>query len=61
VARRSDIDPLALLPFARHLRSLIERHIDAGLSKFVIRPAASVRSWKDEVQWLARAIPDLQT
>jgi probable F420-dependent oxidoreductase len=60
--RRTDIDPLELLPVGEQdLRSLIERHIDAGLSKFVIRPAASVASWEEEVQWLAGAILDLQT
>jgi probable F420-dependent oxidoreductase len=61
-ARRADIDPLALLPVGeQELRSLIEHHIDAGLSKFVIRPAAGVGSWEDEVGWLAAAILDLQT
>jgi probable F420-dependent oxidoreductase len=61
-ARRADIDPLALLPVGeQELRSLIAHHIDAGLSKFVIRPAAGVGSWEDEVGWLAAAILDLQT
>jgi probable F420-dependent oxidoreductase len=61
-ARRPDIDPLALLPVGeRELRSLIEGYVAAGLSKFVIRPAASVGSWADEVEWLARVILDLQT
>jgi hypothetical protein len=60
--RRADIDPLELLPVGeRALRSLIERHIDAGLSKFVIRPAAGVGSGAEEVWWLAGAILDLQT
>jgi probable F420-dependent oxidoreductase len=61
-ARREDIDPLALLPVgAEALRSLIARYVDAGLSKFVVRPAASVARWEDEVEWLAGAILDLQT
>jgi probable F420-dependent oxidoreductase len=61
-ARRSDIDPLAILPVgAPGLRSLIEGYIDAGLSKFVIRPAASVASWPEESEWLGGAILDLQT
>jgi probable F420-dependent oxidoreductase len=60
--RRADIDPLELLPVGEwDLRLLIERHIDAGLSKFVIRPAACVGSWAEEVRWLAGAILDLQT
>jgi probable F420-dependent oxidoreductase len=61
-ARREDIDPLALLPVgADALRSLISRHIDSGLSKFVVRPATSVASWEEEVEWLADAVLDLQT
>jgi probable F420-dependent oxidoreductase len=61
-ARRADIDPLALLPVgAKALRSLIVRYLDVGLSKFVVRPAAGVASWEDEVEWLAAAILDLQT
>jgi probable F420-dependent oxidoreductase len=61
-ARRADVDPLALLPVgAPALRDLILRHIDAGLSKFVVRPAEVVTSWPDEVDWLADTILDLQT
>jgi probable F420-dependent oxidoreductase len=61
-ARRPDIDPLLLMPVgARALRELIVRHVDAGLSKFVVRPAGVVASWPDEVDWLADAILDLQT
>jgi probable F420-dependent oxidoreductase len=62
LARRPDIDPLALVPVgAQALRELILRHIDAGLSKFVVRPAAAVTSWQDEVGRLAGAILDLQS
>src|SRR3984957_16005708 len=62
LARRPDIDPLALVPVgSQALRELILRHIDAGLSKFVVRPAAAVTSWRDEVDWLTGAILDLQT
>jgi probable F420-dependent oxidoreductase len=61
-ARRPDIDPLALLPVgSQALRELILRHIDAGLSKFVVRPAAVAGSWRDEIDWLAGAILHLQT
>ena len=61
-ARRADIDPLELVPSgAAALRTLIERHIDAGLSKFVVRPAVAVASWEDEVGWLAATILDLQS
>jgi len=62
LTRRPDIDPLALVPVgSQALRELILRHIDAGLSKFVVRPAAAVTSWRDEVDWLTGAILDLQT
>ncbi|UGS36682.1 LLM class flavin-dependent oxidoreductase [Capillimicrobium parvum] len=59
---RDDLDPRELLPVgAQELRSSIERHIDAGLSKFVLRPTDAVASWDEEVAWLAAAILDLQT
>jgi probable F420-dependent oxidoreductase len=61
-ARRGDIDPLALVPVGRTgLRSFIRDCVEAGLSKFVVRPASSVESWEDEADWLADAILDLQT
>ncbi len=61
-ARRPDIDPLTLMPVgAPALRELVVRHIDAGLSKFVVRPAGPMGSWQDEIDWLAGAILDLQS
>ncbi|MGA2756332.1 MAG: LLM class flavin-dependent oxidoreductase [Solirubrobacteraceae bacterium] len=60
--RRADIDPLELLPIgAQALNSLVARYLDSGLSKFVLRPAAAVTAWDDEVEWLGAAILDLQT
>jgi hypothetical protein len=35
--------------------------VDAGLSKFVVRPLAPIASWADEAHWLGDAILDLQT
>jgi probable F420-dependent oxidoreductase len=63
VARRPDADPRQLLPVGRDgLRALVQGYIDAGLSKFVVRPTArSEDSWESEAQWLAEAILDLQT
>lgn len=43
------------------LRHLIGELIDAGMSKFVVRRAAPVESWPDELDWLADAILDLQS
>jgi probable F420-dependent oxidoreductase len=60
--RRADIDPLELLPVgAAALRALIDQYVDAGLSKFVVRPAAPVAAWEDEASWLSDAILDLQS
>jgi probable F420-dependent oxidoreductase len=61
-ARRPDIDPLLLMPVgAGALRDLVRRHIDAGLSKFVLRPTTAPGAWSDEIKWLADAVLDLQT
>jgi probable F420-dependent oxidoreductase len=61
-ARRPDVDPLAFVPVGRiGLREFIELYLDAGLSKFVLRPLAPVGSWAEETAWLGDAILDLQT
>ena len=61
-ARRPDLDALEFVPVGRAgLRGFIERYVEAGLSKFVVRPLAPVDSWADEATWLADAILDLQT
>jgi probable F420-dependent oxidoreductase len=61
-ARRPDVDPLAFVPVGRTaLRESIEAYIDAGLSKFVVRPLAPVAGWAEQAAWLAEAIRDLQT
>ena len=60
-ARRPDIDPLAFVSVGRAgLRGFIEGYVDAGLSKFVVRPLAPVTSWAEEAAWLADAILNLQ-
>ena len=60
--RRGDVDPHALLPVGREaLREMVGGYLEAGLSKFVVRPAVPVASWDEELDWLARAILDLQT
>jgi probable F420-dependent oxidoreductase len=61
-ARRRDIDPRELVPAgAAELRLFLRGCIDAGLSKFVVRPAEAVASWAQEAAWLSEAILDLQT
>jgi len=61
-ARRDDVDPLELLPVGREqLRASVERYLEAGLSKFVLRPVVPVQDWRDETAWLADAVLALQT
>ena len=61
-ARRPDVDPLSFVPVGRTgLRDFIGSYVEAGLSKFVVRPLAPVASWAEEAAWLADAILDLQT
>lgn len=61
-ARRPDVDPLAFVPIGRSgLRDFIEAYVEAGLSKFVVRPLAPVESWGEEAAWLADAILGMQT
>jgi probable F420-dependent oxidoreductase len=63
LARRSgETDPRELLPVGRAaLREMLAGYLDAGLSKFVVRPSSPVTSWTEEFGWLAEAILDLQT
>jgi probable F420-dependent oxidoreductase len=59
---REDVDPRTFVPVgADGLRALISRHLDAGLSKFVLRPLTPVSSWEDEAVWLAGAVIDMQS
>jgi probable F420-dependent oxidoreductase len=61
-ARRADADPRELVPAgAAGLRAFLAGCVDAGLSKFVVRPAEPVASWAEEAAWLGDAILDLQT
>jgi probable F420-dependent oxidoreductase len=60
--RRPDIDPRTIVPVgAEGLRRAIHDYVEAGLSKFVIRPGGTVDSWAEESRWLADTILDLQT
>jgi probable F420-dependent oxidoreductase len=61
-ARRPDTDPLTIVAVGRDgLRRAIHDYVEAGLSKFVVRPGGAVDSWDEESEWLADAILDLQT
>ena len=43
------------------LRQLIERFLDVGFSKFVVRPVAPPSSWRAELEALSAAVGNLQT
>jgi probable F420-dependent oxidoreductase len=44
--RRPDVDPVQLVPHGwGEARELVRRYVDAGLTKFVVRPAAPVPGW----------------
>ena len=43
------------------LRERIERFIDVGFSKFVVRPIVTPKSWRMELEALAAAVGDLQS
>jgi probable F420-dependent oxidoreductase len=55
-------DPKLLVPVGlESLRGLLERFINVGFSKFVVRPTAPPVSWDAELADLASAVLDLQT
>ncbi|MGP0110126.1 MAG: LLM class flavin-dependent oxidoreductase [Acidimicrobiales bacterium] len=61
-AARKGVDPEQLVPVGLdRLRSLIERFLEVGFSKFVVRPLESPGSWRAELEALASAVLDLQT
>jgi probable F420-dependent oxidoreductase len=60
--RRPDADPAALVADGwAGARSLISAHVDAGLSKFVIRPATPPASFAEFVDGFVRELMPLQT
>jgi probable F420-dependent oxidoreductase len=58
-ARRPDLDPSDLMPVgADGIRRFIDSLMDAGLSKFVLRPSTSADA---DLDWLADVVLPLQT
>jgi probable F420-dependent oxidoreductase len=58
--RRTDADLIALVPNGTSaLRALIERYIEVGFSKFVVRPLVNPSSWRAELEDLAEGLLDL--
>lgn len=61
-ARARGHDPRKLVPVGRvELREHVERFIDRGFSKFVVRPLAPPHSWRAELEDIAAAVGELQT
>ncbi|MGH9206378.1 MAG: LLM class flavin-dependent oxidoreductase [Acidimicrobiales bacterium] len=55
-------DPSEVVPVGMdRLRQLLERFLEAGFSKFVVRPMTSPVSWRAELEELAKTIGWLQT
>jgi len=60
--RRPDLDPRSMVPSGwEAARRLLQDYVDAGLSKFVIRPATSPPSWSTWLQEFAAELVPLQT
>jgi alkanesulfonate monooxygenase SsuD/methylene tetrahydromethanopterin reductase-like flavin-dependent oxidoreductase (luciferase family) len=63
LARRARGRPLEeIIPVGRQgLRSMLEQFLEAGFSKFIVRPMAPPGEWQRELEHLADAVGDLQT
>jgi probable F420-dependent oxidoreductase len=61
-AARKGIDPEQVVPVGMDgLRSLLERFLEVGFSKFVVRPLQHAEGWRSELEVLADGVLDLQT
>jgi probable F420-dependent oxidoreductase len=59
---RRGVDPEQVVPVGIDgLRSMLERFLAVGFSKFVVRPMGSPPSWRAELEALADGVLDLQT
>ena len=52
----ADVVPTGLVA----LRAMLERYVEVGLSKFVVRPLVGPPSWRAELERLAAGVLDLQ-
>ena len=59
-ARREDLDSVVPVGLEK-VRTLLERYVDVGFSKFVLRPLMPVRRWEDELAALAEGVGSVQT
>lgn len=61
VMRKTDAPRADILPFgADEVRTLLQRHIDVGLTKFVLRPMSLDDGWDAELDFLAEHTLSLQ-
>ena len=59
---RKGVDPEKVVPVGiDELRSLLERFLEVGFSKFVVRPLQQLDGWRSELEELAAGVLDLQT
>ena len=59
---RRGVDPAAVVPVGIDgLRDHLERFLEVGFSKFVVRPLDTPHSWRSELELLADGVADLQT
>ena len=63
-ARRADGDLADVVAVGRpRLRELVHAYLEAGLSKFVLRPTSALdprAPWREDLEWVAEAVLDLQ-
>lgn len=63
--RRADRDLSGVLAIGRDgLRTLVQQHLDGGISKFVLRPATALderADWRSDLAWYADTVLPLQT
>jgi probable F420-dependent oxidoreductase len=60
--RRPGLDPATLIPVGMAgVREMLQRYVDVGFSKFVLRPGEAPRSWSAELDDLAHGVLTLQT
>ncbi len=61
-ARRPGVDPAELIATGHdHIRELIERHLAAGASKFIVMPLFDPPDWPEELGRLAESVLPLQS
>jgi probable F420-dependent oxidoreductase len=59
---RRGVDPDLVVPVGlTGLRAMLERFLEVGFSKFVVRPIETPESWRAELEALAGGVLDLQT